>query len=572
MKQTANNFSATRIQLEGVRKQAIEMGRRRLLVTGVFIMAAFMAISLRLVDLMVVDSNELARIDRGFKAIQAPVSRASIVDRNGVIIAISLPTASLYSDPALIQDPHEAARRLAQILPELDRQEIYRKITLDKRFVWLKRNLSPDQHYRINALGEPGFGFKHEERRVYPQGPLMAHVIGLTDTDGKGTAGVEKYFNSILDENVASLRLSLDVRVQSLVRQALIDTMTEFKAIGAAAVVMDVSTGEVLSLVSLPDFDPNTPGLASPDAIFNRVTKGVYEMGSTFKLFTAAMALDTGAVQLDDGYDASEPIQVARYTISDYHGKNRWLSIPEILVYSSNIGSAKMALDVGGERQQSYLNDFGLMDPAEIELPEIGKPLLPRPWREISTMTVSFGHGIAVSPLQLTNGVAALVNGGMFHPPTILRQVTGATVPGVRVIDQATSNSMRGLMRLVVEYGTGKNAETAGYMVGGKTGTSDKLVNGAYSNDKRIASFVAAFPMDKPRYVVFVLVDEPVGIKRTFNYATGGWVAAPTAQKIIASMGPLLGITPRVVVASNENKKPTRKTFMRDLERALEVR
>jgi cell division protein FtsI (penicillin-binding protein 3) len=572
VRENASNLGATRIHLEGVRKQAIEMGRRRLMVAGAFLMVAFVAISLRLVDLMVLDDQKQARIERGLKIIQSPVSRASIVDRNGVIIATSLPTASLYTDPSLIQDPQEAARRLVQVLPELDEQEIYRKITLKRRFVWLKRNLSPEQHYQINALGEPGFAFKHEERRVYPQGSLMSHVIGLTDTDGKGTAGVEKYFNSILDENVASLRLSLDVRVQSLVRQALSETMTEFKAIGAAAVVMDVATGEVLSLVSLPDFDPNTPGTAGPDAIFNRVTKGVYEMGSTFKLFTAAMALDAGAVQLDDGYDASEPIKVARFTISDYHGKNRWLSVPEILVYSSNIGSAKMALDVGSERLQSYLTDFGLMSSADIELPEVGKPLLPRPWREISTMTVSFGHGIAVSPLQLTNGVASLVNGGMYHPPTILRQVTDATVPGIRVIDKTTSDSMRGLMRLVVEYGTGKNAETAGYMVGGKTGTSDKLVNGSYSNNKRIASFVAAFPMDKPRYVVFVLVDEPVGIKRTFNYATGGWVAAPVARKIIASMGPLLGITPRVVLASNDNKKPSRKKFMQDLERTLEVR
>ncbi|MBT4888855.1 MAG: penicillin-binding protein 2 [Rhodospirillales bacterium] len=566
------NGGATRFQLEGVRKQAIEMGRSRLLVAGALIMMAFAAISVRLIELMVVGGVDEARMKNERMSIQAPVSRASIVDRNGVLVAASLPTASLYADPVVIEEPEEAARLLASVLPGLDQQAVFKKITSKKRFVWLKRNLSPDEHYRINALGIPGFSFKKEERRVYPQGPLLAHVVGLTDTDGKGTAGLERYFDGVLEDSVKSLRLSLDVRVQSLVREELLGAMTEFSAIGAAAIVLDVDTGELLSMVSLPDFDPNVPGTASDDAIFNRATKGVYEMGSTFKLFTAAMALDAGTVQLDGGYDASEPITVARHTISDYHGKNRWLSVPEILIHSSNIGAAKMALDVGTERQKSYLQDLGLLSSAEIELPEIGKPLLPSRWREINTMTISFGHGIAVSPLQLASGVATLVNGGLRHPATILQRNFDETVPSTRVIDESTSSSMRGLMRLVVKYGTGKNAEAEGYMIGGKTGTADKLIDGRYSHNKRMASFVGAFPIKQPRYVVLVIVDEPVGIERTFNYATGGWVAAPIVSRIVSRMGPLLGMLPETLVASNNNEKPNPDGFMKTWERTFEAR
>ena len=569
------NGGATRIQLEGVRKQAIDMGRSRLLVAGALIMMAFAAISVRLVDLMVVGGTDTALASRQRMTIQLPVSRASIVDRNGVLIATSLPTASLYADPALVLDPREAASQLVSVLTDLDVDSVYKKITLKKRFVWLKRNLSPDEHYRVNALGLPGFGFKREERRVYPQGPLLAHVVGLTDTDGRGTAGVERYFDETLEGSFKTLRLSLDVRVQALVREELLKTMLEFKAVGATAVVLDVNNGEVLSMVSLPDFDPNVPGSANDDAIFNRVTKGVYEMGSTFKLFTAAMALDAGTVSLDGGYDASEPITVARFTISDFHGKNRWLSVPEILIHSSNIGAAKMALDVGTERQKMYLNNLGLLSKTEIELPEVGKPLLPARWREINTMTISFGHGIAVSPLQLASGVATLVNGGLRHPTTLLARDKNDSIPTTRVIDESTSSAMRGLMRLVVKYGTGKNAEADGYSVGGKTGTADKLINGAYTQDKRMASFVGAFPIEKPRFVVLVVVDEPEGLKRTFNYATGGWVAAPVVSQIVSRMGPLLGIAPRSQMASNYNETNSPDGFlktMKDLERSFAAR
>ncbi|NQV43769.1 MAG: penicillin-binding protein 2, partial [Rhodospirillales bacterium] len=489
---------ATRIQVEGVRKQALEMGRSRLIVAGTLIMMAFVAISLRLVDLMVMGGPAEPQIASGKLAIRAASTRSDIIDRNGILVATSLPTASLYADPMMVPDAASATEQLAKVLPELNRTEVLARLTSKHRFVWLKRNLTPDEQYAINRLGIPGVSFQREERRIYPHGALMSHVVGLTDTDGRGIAGVERFFDGVLDGGEQPLRLSLDVRVQSLMRDELMRTMTEFNAIGASGVIMDANTGEVLAMVSLPDFDPNVPGAADFDSTFNRATKGVYEMGSTFKLFTAAMALDLGVVGLEDGYDASEPIKVGRFTITDYHGKNRWLSVPEILIYSSNIGSAKMAMNVGTDRQKHYMDEFGLLHPADIELPEVGTPLVPSPWRDVNTMTISYGHGIAVSPLQLTSGVATLVNGGMRHQATLLSIPPDAAIPGERVLSRETSIKMRALMRLVVSRGTGKNAEAEGYLVGGKTGTADKQVAGKYSRNSRIASFIGAFPINDP--------------------------------------------------------------------------
>ncbi len=560
---------ATRIQVEGVRKQALDMGRSRLVVTGTLIMMAFIAISLRLVDLMVLGGPAEPQIANGHMVIRAPATRGDIVDRNGILVATSLPTASLYADPAMVLDAEDASRQLAEALPELNAGDLLGKLTSKRRFVWIKRNLTPDEQYAVNRLGIPGVSFQREERRIYPHGPLMAHVVGLTDTDGRGIAGIERFFDGVLDGGEEPLKLSLDVRVQSIVRDELIRTMTEFSAIGAAGIVMDVNTGELLAMVSLPDFDPNVPGVADFDSTFNRATKGVYEMGSTFKLFTAAMALDVGAVGLEDGYDASEPIKISRFTITDYHGKNRWLSVPEILIYSSNIGTAKMAMDVGTDRQKRYMDALGLLRTADIELPEVGAPLTPTPWREVNTMTISYGHGIAVSPLQLASGVATLVNGGMRRQATLLNVGPGIAVPGERVLLEDTSVKMRALMRLVVSRGTGKNAEASGYLVGGKTGTADKQVAGKYSRNDRIASFVGAFPIHDPRYVVLVVVDEPKGIERTFNYATGGWVAAPAVGAIVSRMGPMMGVAPTQMATMEESASGG---FIQTWERTFEAR
>ncbi len=543
MTMTALRSVAKRRHLDGIRKQALDTGRSRLLLTGMVFAVAFAGIAGRLVDLTVLSGGgeplRASLIAPGGPA----TGRANIVDRNGIILAASLPTVSLSADPAMIIDAEEAARGVASIFDGLNREEVLIRLRAKSRFVWLARNLTPKQHQELIRLGVPGLQFHRGERRVYPHGRLVSHVLGITDVDGHGIAGLENQFDQSLRSDSAPLRLSLDLRVQSILRDELIASMREFKGIGAAGIVMDVNSGEVIAMVSLPDFNPNHPGDMAGEAAFNRAAKGVYEMGSTFKLFTAAMALDSGTVSLDGGYDASQPIRVSRFTIKDYHAKNRWLSVPEIILYSSNIGAAKMAVDVGGDAQRAYLARFGLLDPAALELPEVGAPLMPAIWRPINTMTISYGHGISVSAVQVAAGVSALVNGGVFRSPTLLKH-QGPVGRGKQVITRATSEKMRGLMRLVVSKGTGRKANIQGYLIGGKTGTAEKIARRGYSKSAKIVSFVGAFPMNSPRYVVLAIVDEPVGNKRTFNYATGGWVAAPVVGRVVERMGPLVGIAP----------------------------
>jgi len=536
-------------RLDGDAMQRMEVGRNRLLVTGVMFMIAFAAIGVRLFDLAFFERGAEPRIElqaRTASATPAVASgRADIIDRNGVVLATSLPTASLYADPRNVMDVPDAARKLAAALPFLDRAEIETKLKSPGRFVWLSRNLTPKQQYSVNRLGIPGLAFQRVENRVYPHGREAAHVLGLTDVDGNGIAGIERYFAEALGKGDEDLQLSIDIRIQSILRTELAAAVAEFSAIGAAGVVVDVDTGEVIAMASLPDFDPNVPATIGGKSGFNRATKGVYEMGSTFKLFTTAMALDSGTVDLDDGYDASEPIRVSRFTINDFHGKNRWLSVPEILVYSSNIGTAKMAMDVGAESQRFYLDRLGLLHQEGIELPEVGAPLSPSRWGDISTMTISYGHGVAVSPLQVADAVSTLVNGGIRRPVTLLKQRSATPVPGTRVLSVETSDKMRGLMRLVVTDGTGRKAAAPGYLVGGKTGTAEKMMAGGYRKEQLISSFVGVFPSDRPRYAVLALIDEPKGTKRTFNYATGGWVAAPVVKRVVTRMATLLGIVPR---------------------------
>ncbi|MBT6607073.1 MAG: penicillin-binding protein 2 [Rhodospirillaceae bacterium] len=543
MTMTAHRTVARRRQIEGVRKQALDTGRSRLLLTGVILAVAFAGVAGRLVDLTVLGNTYEPRMAKAATVRGAVSGRANILDRNGIILATSLPTVSLSADPAMVLDADEAAAKLALVFGGLDRDDALLKLRGPGRFVWLARNLTPGQHQEVIRLGIPGLSFHRDERRVYPHGALASHVLGLTDVDGRGIAGIENRFDQVLRTAGAPVRLSLDLRVQSVLREELMTAMKEYKAIGATGLVMSVETGEVTAMVSLPDFNPNKPGRMTDVAAFNSAATGVYEMGSTFKLFTAAMALDSGTVSLKGGYDASEPIRIGRFSIRDYHAKNRWLSVPEIILHSSNIGAAKMAIDVGTEMQQRYLGRFGLLKPAGLELPEVGAPLTPNVWRPVNTMTISFGHGISVSPVQLAAGIGSLVNGGIYRSPTLLKQQR-AKGPGRRVISAATSEKVRRLMRLVVSKGTGRKANVRGYLVGGKTGTAEKSSRRGYSKSAKISSFIGTFPMNAPKYVVLALLDEPVGNKRTFNYATGGWVAAPTVGRIIQRMAPMVGIAP----------------------------
>jgi len=553
--------------------RVLDVSRDRLLAAGLVFVFAFFVICVRLVDLAAFNGGHEGRAH--LVRHEQTDGRGDIVDRNGVLIATSLRTASLYADPQEIIDPRAAAQGLLTVFPELDGRELLGRLSQRGRFVWIRRNLTPEEQYAVNKLGIPGLAFQSEYSRVYPLGRSAVHVLGLTDVDENGVAGIERSFGPVLDHG-ETVRLSLDMRVQHVLQEELTRAKDTYRAIGAAGVVVDVNTGEVVSLVSLPDYNPNAPRHLSKDAQFNRATKGVYELGSVFKLFTAAMALDSGVAGLSDGYDASEPLLVARHRISDYHAKKRWLSIPEIIVYSSNIGAALMAESVGRDAQRHYLKRLGLMSAADIDLPEVGSPLLPHPWRDINTMTVGFGHGIAVSPLQLASAVAAVVNGGVYRSPSIIKRHIGPIAPERLVFSKRTSRQMRGLMRLVVQHGTGSKADVPGYQVGGKTGTAEKLVNGRYQHNRSVSSFVGAFPMDKPRYVVFTMLDEPKGTKETYNYATGGWVAAPVVGRVIERMAPLLGIAPiyerpDVLDAAMTEAAPSKKEKEARLARAIEI-
>lgn len=530
---------------DGPAREAIETGRNRLLITGAMLFAAFGCIGLRLVDLSLLQPAEEPRVKEAIKSDRIETERADVLDRNGAILATGLATASLYANPLRVIDPDEAARQVASVLPDTDVADLAKRMKTGREFVWLHRKLTPQQQWEILRLGIPGLDFQREEARMYPHGRPMAHVLGFTDVDNHGLAGIEKSFDERLRTERGPLALSVDARMQHIMHTALSEAMTTYSAIGASGIILDIKSGEILSLVSLPDFDPYRPGTATDDQRLNRSTLGVYELGSAFKIFTTATALDSGVVTMDGGYDATKPIHIARHVISDYHAKRRWLSVPEIFMYSSNIGAAKMAMDFGTASQRKYLSRLGLLDPSPVEIPEVGAPITPTVWRNVTTMTVSFGHGIAVSPLQMASAVAAVLNDGVYIPPTLLKREQNAPeLDRRRVFSKKTSHEMRRLLRLVVERGTGKRADAVGYLVGGKTGSAEKQVAGRYARNKLISSFVGAFPINKPRYVVLAVLDEPKGTKETYNKATGGWVAAPVVKQVVERMGPLVGMAP----------------------------
>ena len=545
------------IRLDGQTKAMLEFARNRLVVSAALFCLAFLVLGGRVMELALFPDGLETRIawrDRAPPPAGAEVGqnrvppshfgRADITDRNGVVLATSLAAASLYADTRKVPDPVRAASDLATLLPGVREAVLERRLTSGRRFIWLRRKLTPNQQYRVNRLGIPGLEFRQEERRVYPQGRLAGHVVGLTDADGRGIAGIEKFFDRSLARGVARpVALSLDVRVQHALREELLAGLARTRASGAAGLVLDVLNGEVMALVSLPDFDPNDVAASPERNRFNRVTLGAYEMGSTFKTFTAAMALDARVVSMTSGYDATKPIRISRFVIRDYHAKRRWLSVPEIFMYSSNIGAAKMALDVGPEAQRRFLGRLGLLTRAEIEVPESAPPLLPARWHQTETMTIGFGHGLAVTPLQLASGVAALVNGGLRVAPTLIRREAGRPVVTQRVIRRHTSAQIRRLLRLVVERTSGRQANAPGYLVGGKTGTAEKSVRGGYDRNALLSSFVAAFPITAPRFVVLVLLDEPKpgadGLR-----PTAGRTAAPVVGRLVPRIAPLLGVAP----------------------------
>jgi len=536
-------------------KKLLEQTRIRLFCIAAFFLLSFIAIGVRLVEITLQRNpeSEVASVmpaneNNATETISINNIRNDIVDRNGFVIASTLATESLFANPRDISNPEDAVAKICKIFPDLDKKDLLKKLKKDNSFTWIKRNLTPKEQHAANNLGIPGLYFQSEQKRVYPHGNLLSHLIGFVGVDNSGLAGIEKYFDKQLKDlktHKEPLKLSIDLRVQNIVAEEIKQTMDNFNAIGATGVVLDITSGEVVALANLPDFDPHAPGKGPDIARFNRATLGSYEMGSTFKTFTTAMALDYGVVNLNDGYDAAHPIQFAKFTIRDDHPQNRWLTVPEIYTYSSNIGTARMAMDVGSDKQKAFLKKIGLMDPVKIELPELGQSSYPEDWRELSTMTISYGHGMSVTPMHLVRAFATIANGGKLENMTLVKDGNKNKPPGEQVLSEKTSIQMRRLMRMVVQYGTGKKANVDGYRVGGKTGTSEKVsARGGYSKHANMALFISTFPVDRPQYVVLVMIDEPKGNKSSYGFATAGWTATPAVGNIISRMAPMFEIEP----------------------------
>ena len=536
------------VRLQGERSAALEQMRGRIIIIAAFFVVAYAAVALRAFDLAVLQAAP-SDSDMHFYAESADVKRrGAIVDRNGVLLATTLPSASLYADPLLIMDAPKLAQDLKQIFPGLDYGSTLKKLQSNGRFAWIERNITPHEQQAVLELGQPGLGFEHETERFYPHGNLISHLIGYTNVDNHGLAGLERSFDNYLTDG-NELRLSLDVRLQHALHREIQHAIDDFTAKAGAGVIMNARTGEILAGVSLPDFNPHDAGNQDANALFNRLTLGVYELGSMFKIFSTAAVLELNGIPMSYKFDATEPIRVGRFTINDYHAEDRILTVPEVFMYSSNIGSAKMGEMVGTENLKKFYEDLGLLDPLDFEISEVGRPLKPNPWREVNTLTASYGHGVATTPLQMSAAVASVVNGGLFVKPKLVmasgdRDLTAGR-SAIRVVSEKTSMKMRALLRLVVSDGTAKKAEVAGYELGGKTGTAEKIgADGRYHRKKLISSFVGAFPASDPEYIVMVMVDEPIGNKQSWGYATAGWVAAPAAGRIVSSMASILGIQP----------------------------
>lgn len=532
----------------GASRVVLEKTRSRMKFMTIVLVFFYTIVGVRVAHVTLGGDDVSAAVHMGDMT-QKPVTmrRADIMDRNGRLLATSLRTASLYADPKKIMDAPDAARKLTRIFPDLAYGTLLEKLQSGRRFVWIKRNLTPRQEYQANALGIPGIDFVNETRRLYPQGPMMAHAVGYTDVDQRGLAGLERGVDNMLRDADRPLQTTLDVRFQHILIKHLKTAIRHFNAIGGAGLIMDAKTGEIYALASLPDFNPHDPERGPAQNRFNRVTLGAYEMGSTFKTFTTAAALERGAAPAGTRFDATQPIKRAGFTIRDFHPEKRVMSVAEIFVHSSNIGTALMAEKLGTAELKSFFGRLGLLEKPQIELREVAAPIIPKPWREISTVTASYGHGIAVTPLQLATATATIVNGGIRVTPTLIkRDIPADNDEATRVISPKTVAAMRDLMRLVVTDGTAKKANAAGYRVGGKTGTAEKTLGRGYSENAQIASFVGAFPIEDPRFIVLAMVDEPKGNDESFGYATAGWVAAPVVGHVVRDIAPLAGIAPQI--------------------------
>lgn len=563
-----NGENPARIEREARLKRAAQVQDRararaetRLTVMGLLFVFAFVAIGYRMVTL----AGSAPQEPRASVSDNPIIGlRADILDRNGSILATNLETNSVYAQPPQMTDPVGTARKLAAIFPALNADRLIRDFTGSRKFVWIRRQISPEQMQQVHDIGDPGILFGPREMRIYPNGPVASHILGgatygregVSAAEIVGVAGVARQFDSFLRDpanNGAPLKLSIDLSVQAATEQVLAGGMSLMNAKGAAAVLMDVHTGEILSLASLPDFDPNnrprplTTGDASDSPLFNRAVQGVYELGSTFKVFAVAQALQLGLITPDTMVDTHGPLVWGKFRINDFHNYGAHLSVTDVIVESSNIGAARIAQKIGSDRQRAFLGSLGLLDATPVELAEApgGRPLVPSHWSELSTMTIAYGHGIADSPLHLAAAYASILNGGTLVRPTLLKQDHPQTGP--RIVSKAVSDQMRQMLRAVVTRGTASFGDVPGYLVAGKTGTADKPdPQGGYFNDKVMATFASAFPANNPRYVLVVTLDEPSVTAGGASRRTAGWTAVPVAAEMIRRVGPLLGLRPQI--------------------------
>jgi cell division protein FtsI (penicillin-binding protein 3) len=551
---------AAPIALDGARKSRGNLTKARIRWVILALVLVFGAVGARLVQLgsVVVDTAIEGR-ERDL----ITASRPALLDRNGLEMAVDIRVPSLFAEPRRIIDVEEAVQKLRSVLPDLDEDWLRKRLTGNKGFVWVKRELTPALQDKIFNLGLPGIDFVQESKRFYPSGKEASHILGATNIDNQGIAGIEKYMD---DQDVALLQslglargnelapvnLSLDLRVQHVMYEQLTDAMTRYQAVAAAGAMMDVKTGEIIAMASLPDYDPNNPVSVFEDFMgkknqrFNRITSGIYELGSTFKTVTMAAALDSGKVRITDTFDARYGIRFGRFTIDDFHGKHRILSLPEVYKYSSNIGTIRIMQQLGKDDFRAFLSKIGFDKRVTLELPEKRDPKVPEKFSDIVAATASFGHGLSVSPMHMLRAVAAFVNDGNMVTPTLYkRSEAEARALYEQVISPSTSGYIRYLMRLNALEGSGTrmNKEAAGYRAGGKTGTAEKVVNGQYSANKTLAVFASAFPLDNPRYAMIVLVDEPQNENPQSGH-TAGWNAGEVTGRIVAQVAPMLGISP----------------------------
>lgn len=550
-----------RVRHEEMRDRSRMMAEGRLLMLGLAFFAAFAVVGGRMGLLAATEPVEPVSAGGGAAIV---AQRADIIDREGRILATNLVTHSLYAQPPLMVDPDRAAERLAEIFPDLDAAQLKKDFTGKRKFLWVRKKISPEQMQQVHEIGDPGLLFGPREMRLYPNGALAAHVLGgasfgregVRSAEVVGTAGVEKTFDTWLRDPAnggAPLQLSIDLTVQSTVEDVLYGGMRLMNAKAASAILMDVGTGEIIAMASLPDFDPNTrpspllKGEPGDSPLFNRAAQGVYELGSTFKVFAVAQALELGLVNPDTLVDTKSPMFWGKYKIRDFHNYGAQLTTTDVIVKSSNVGTAHIAMMIGAERQQQFLKSLGLFDPVPVELSEAatGKPLLPKRWSDISTMTISYGHGLSASPLHLAAAYAAIANGGTRITPTILK--TAKRQQGERVMSEAVAHEVTNMMRQVVTRGTASFGDVPGYSVGGKTGTADKTMpKGGYYKDKVMATFASVFPTNAPKYVLVVSLDEPVETTGTEPRRTAGWTAVPVGAEIIRRAAPLLGMRPEL--------------------------